>query len=91
MSVRITQIRLSGGFDHRHITHLRWVGMEDGHTDTTSNSLMVAWIENGGQAYVFTGSSVSQVGVVSPFNGTRYLRTYADGQWSDNLLALPRF
>lgn len=32
----------------------------------------------------------SEVGVVDPGNGrARYVRTYADGIWNDNLLALP--
>jgi uncharacterized protein DUF3892 len=30
------------------------------------------------------------VGVVTPTDGSKYLRTYADGKWTDNLLALPR-
>lgn len=30
----------------------------------------------------------ADVGVVNGSNG-KYLRTYADGQWNDNLLALP--
>ena len=32
----------------------------------------------------------AEVGVVDPGNGrARYVRTYADGIWNDNLLALP--
>lgn len=32
----------------------------------------------------------SEVGVVDPGNGrARYVRTYADGDWNNNLLALP--
>ncbi|WP_344391902.1 DUF3892 domain-containing protein [Streptomyces vastus] len=29
--------------------------------------------------------------VVTPAYGEKYLRTYADGVWTDNLLALPRY
>ena len=33
----------------------------------------------------------SEVGVVDPGNGrARYLRTFADGDWNNNLLALPQ-
>jgi Protein of unknown function (DUF3892) len=32
----------------------------------------------------------ADVGVVTPTHGAKYLRTYADGVWTDNLLALPR-
>jgi hypothetical protein len=30
----------------------------------------------------------SNVGVVRPVGGTPYLRTYADGDWNNNLLSL---
>jgi hypothetical protein len=52
----------------------------------------VSWIENqNGEAYVEdSGGHRANVGVVAPSYGARYLRTYADGVWTDNLLALPR-
>ncbi|MGH7485059.1 MAG: DUF3892 domain-containing protein, partial [bacterium] len=28
--------------------------------------------------------------IITPAQGPKYLRTYADGRWTDNLLALPR-
>ena len=31
----------------------------------------------------------AEIGVVTPKQGRRYLRAYADGRWSDNPLALP--
>ncbi|MCL1029344.1 DUF3892 domain-containing protein [Serratia silvae] len=31
------------------------------------------------------------IGVVTPTNGPKYLRTYADGKWNNNLLSLPLF
>lgn len=37
--------------------------------------------------YTRVGGNRSDVGVVNGQNG-KYLRTYADGQWNDNLLAL---
>lgn len=45
----------------------------------------------GHAAFVSDGRNVVQVGVVHPQNGQPYLRTYADGTWTDNLLALPTF
>ncbi len=32
----------------------------------------------------------SEVGIVRPVGKAPYLRTYADGDWNDNLLALPQ-
>jgi Protein of unknown function (DUF3892) len=42
--------------------------------------------------YVYEGGNRSEVGVVNPTDGrSPFLRTYADGQWNDNLLALPEY
>jgi hypothetical protein len=38
--------------------------------------------------YTLVGGNRATVGVVDGPNG-KYLRTYADGKWNDNLLALP--
>lgn len=38
--------------------------------------------------FTLVGGNRAEVGVVSGANG-KYLRTYADGKWNDNLLALP--
>jgi hypothetical protein len=38
--------------------------------------------------YTWEGGKRADIGIVNGPNG-KYLRTYADGQWNDNLLALP--
>ena len=38
--------------------------------------------------YTLVGGKRADVGVVNGANG-KYVRTYADGVWNDNLLALP--
>jgi hypothetical protein len=38
--------------------------------------------------YTFVGGTRANIGVVNGPNGP-YVRTYADGKWNDNLLALP--
>lgn len=38
--------------------------------------------------HTLVGSNRGDIGVVNGPNG-KYLRTYADGKWNDNLLALP--
>lgn len=38
--------------------------------------------------YTFVRGNRGDIGVVDGPNG-KYLRTYADGKWNDNLLALP--
>lgn len=92
MAIKITAIRQSGGTGHEHITHLWWVSPASGETGDDSRAGIVAWIENqNGKAYVEDGSgNRADVRVVHPASGTKYLRTHADGRWTDNLLALPR-
>jgi hypothetical protein len=53
---------------------------------------MVKWLEDedNNRAQVAGESGPAEVGVVER-GSTKYLRTHADGQWSDNLLSLPRF
>ncbi|MEC3978135.1 DUF3892 domain-containing protein [Amycolatopsis sp. H20-H5] len=92
MTIRITAIRLSGGQGHEHITRLWWTNPGDGNTGDNSRAEIVAWIEDkNGKAYVEDGKgNRADVGVVTPTSGQKYLRTYADGKYTDNLLALPR-
>jgi hypothetical protein len=40
---------------------------------------------------VAAGSNRVNVGVVKPQGGQPYLRTHADGKWTNNLLNLPTF
>ncbi len=93
MSVRITHVRLSSDYyaDHEHITDFKWIGYEDGKTGQSTKGAMVDWINGGGQAYVESTTTKVAVGGVKPQNGEPYLRTYANGVWTDNLLSLPRF
>jgi hypothetical protein len=51
----------------------------------------VAWIDDNGIAYVGSGVQQVRVGTVHPDNSPAYVRTYADKQWSNNLLSLPIF
>lgn len=90
--VRITCITKSipqGG--HQHITHVgnpqatgggwKWpVAQVIESIDAKSNTFYVMDGRTGKRA---------NVGVVRPENGRPYLRTYADGVWTDNLLSLP--
>jgi hypothetical protein len=92
LAIRITAIRQAGGTDHEHITHLWWTTPASGDLGNSTRHQVVSWIEDEhGKAYVDDdhGHRVD-VGVVTPAHGDKYLRTYADGQWTDNLLALPR-
>ncbi|MGD0742094.1 MAG: DUF3892 domain-containing protein [Acidimicrobiales bacterium] len=90
MTVEITAIHLVGGTRHEHIASVRWVNPSSQETGSSTRETMVDWIENkGGAAFVTDGQNTVSVAVVDAH--PKYLRTYADGVWTDNLLALPRY
>jgi hypothetical protein len=71
---------------HEGITHL---GGNGGGGWKWTRSDVIASIEDGTNTfYVYEGGKRSQIRVVAGPNG-KYLRTYADGYYNDNLLALP--
>jgi len=84
MDIQLTRIRMSfGGSRHEHITN---VGSA---TQVWTREAVIGFIEQRSDTFYVRDSAGrrADVGVV---NATpKYLRTYADGQWTDNLLALP--
>ena len=88
--IYITARHMVGGQLHQHIAEVRWRNPADNATGQNTRETMVDWIKNkGGQAYVSDGSIQVAVRVVE--STPPYIRTYADGVWTDNLLALPTF
>jgi hypothetical protein len=74
---------------HEHITHL---GNPAAGWKWTREQVMAS-IEGGTNTFFVldpNNGKRSDVGVVRPTGGTPYLRTYADGDWSNNLLSLNR-
>jgi hypothetical protein len=93
MSVRITCISKAGGNHenpHVAISNLGWLNEADGQTGSSTRLEMHDWIKNqDGYAYVRDGNgNTARVGAAETDRGTKYVRTYADGKWTDNLLAL---
>lgn len=94
MAIRITCINKSGGWHedpHHAISYLAWKNEETGAAGKNSRLELYDWIKDkNGVAYVrdSRGNQVS-VGTREHANGTRFLQTYADRIWTDNLLALP--
>ena len=91
MAIYITARHMEGGYRHEHIARVKWQNTDDGSkTGENGRQEIVGWIRNDkGKAYVWDGSRAVIVLVV---DGTPpYLRTFADGVWTDNLLALPEY
>ena len=94
MSVRITCINKSGGYHadpHHAITHLGWVNEETNETGKSTRLEVYDWIKNrGGRAYVRDAyGNVALVGTMENQHGTKFVQTFADRVWTNNLLTLP--
>lgn len=91
MSFQITGIRKPGGASNAHeaISHYRWEDDESTKSGITERLTVVGWVEDGISAYVADGTRKVWCEVRQNEHGTKYLQTVADGQWSNNLLALP--
>jgi hypothetical protein len=89
MAVYVTARHMVGGSKHEHIASVRWEDRATGKTGQNTRAEMVKWIEEGGDARVAKGSSYVSVRVVNAI--PKYIQTYADGVWTDNLLALPEY
>ena len=90
--VRCTHVRLEGGKYHEHISRIAWKNDATGAAGNNTRAEMVTFVEGGNQAYCQDAAgnrAYLRVRVSSA--GNKYVQTYADGIWTDNLLALPRF
>jgi hypothetical protein len=87
--VLIIAVHMEGGSQHEHIASVQWKNPSDGATGQSTKAQMVEWIQKGNEAKVTDGRNIVSVGVVTV--NPPYLRTHADGTWTDNLLALPKF
>ena len=71
---------------HEGITHLGGTG---GGGWKWTRAEVIKSIENGSNTFFTKRDGIrANIGVVDGPNG-KYVRTYANGQWNDNLLALP--
>ena len=87
MAVRVIGRRMVDGNGHQHISELKWTDANE--TKTSTRAQMVEFVEGGGQAYV-TADGYTAYLRVRP-GPPKYVQTYADGVWKDNLLSLPTF
>jgi len=71
---------------HEHITHLgnppTWLWRREQVIASIAAKTNMFFVRD-----PYNGNRV-EVGVVHPTHGAPYLRTYADGQWDNNLLSL---
>jgi hypothetical protein len=89
--IHIYAVHLSGGTTHQHIASVRWKNPDTSEAGENSRAEIIQWLnENAAnRAYVCGGGHLARVLVVNA--NSPYIRSYADGVWTDNLLALPRY
>jgi Protein of unknown function (DUF3892) len=88
--VYVTAVHMEGGAQHEHIAAVRWQDPQTTQSNTATREQMVTYIRsNPGVVKVTDGRNTVDVGVVEV--NPPHLRTHADGKWTDNLLALPRY
>jgi hypothetical protein len=96
--IEITAVRLAGGSRHPHIAAVLWraAAARAKSASTSGQSQLrelIDWLgmspEN--HAVVDDGSAYCLVAVVRPHGRPPFIRTRADGAWTNALLALPRF
>jgi len=92
--IEITARHMEGGVGNEHIANVKYTNA-DGVRKETSRQGMVDWLNKSkaNKAIVYSRDrrSSAYVGVVDRTNAPDYIRTFADGKWNDNLLALPEY
>jgi hypothetical protein len=94
MTIQITAVRYGGTYKtHSSISELRYRDLQTQQVRDVAKPALVAWLDQSktNQAIVSDGIRSVNVGTVHPQYDSPYVRTYADGTWTDNLLALPIF
>jgi len=90
--IEITAVSFGQARAHEHITAVLWRSASSS-TGHSAREAIVAWLDSSSanRAVVANGSDYVEVAVARTANQSPYLRTRADGVWTDHLLALPTF
>lgn len=87
--VFVTAIHLAGGTGHEHIAGIRWLNCSDSKSATMTTAQAVKWLNDGNGLWVADKDTPAEVRVANA--NPPYLRTVANGQYTDNLLSLPKY
>lgn len=86
----MSHVRMVGGTQHQHIAEVKWRNPADSKVGQSTREQMVTYIRGQkGVVKVTDGKNTVDVGVYE--TDPPHIQTHADGKWTDNLLALPRF
>lgn len=91
--IQIIAIRKDSGNHsnpHEAISEFKWLDPKSNEVHVNTRRAVVAYLEEGGSAYVETNGYRAYCGVRN--NGhIKYVQTYSDGYYNNNLLSLPEF
>lgn len=92
MAYECTGIKMAPkGRHHSHIVEIRATNHDTGAIVRGTRQQWVDAVKDGVKAYVRDKYGNVAYLRVNHVGTTEYVQTYADGKWTDNLLALPRF
>ncbi len=90
-TVRITCINKdNGNHDNPNeaISDYGWLNESTGKYGKTNRKSMVEWLEDGNKAYVKQEEKIAYCDVRESKAGTKFLQTYSDNYYNNNLLSL---
>lgn len=91
----IIKRKMAGGQLHEHIAEVEYKNAS-GEIKKASRAAMVEWLDKSktNTAIVRAREDPSKfvyVGTVHPDHSPAFMRTFANGKWTDNLLSLPEY
>jgi hypothetical protein len=95
MAIRITCINKAGGqhYDpHAAISDLGWINDSTGATGKSSRVQVYDWLKQSSDNRAYVLDRFGNKAFLYPrenSNGTKFVQTFADRTWTDNLLYLP--
>jgi hypothetical protein len=89
MTVYITAINPASVQQHEHIAGVRWLDSSISTSNTMTRAQAVDWLQKGSKLVVAGETGPVEVRIVNA--DPPYIRTVANNNYTDNLLALPRY
>lgn len=89
MTVYVTAVSPTSANQHAAVASIRWLDSANSTSKVMSKRVAVSWLNEGNKLWVAAEDGPVEVRVVNA--DPPYLRTVRDNNYTDNLLALPRF
>lgn len=92
--IRIIARHMAGGRYHEHIAEVKYRDISGNEVKRATRQQMVNWLDVSEDNRAIVGvypTAYVYVGTIHPDNAPAYIRTYANGKWTDNLLSLEEY